>query len=162
MMLFVPFNLRREIQHAIIALLMATLLISICACNSISTNSSGKNELTWQEQYDLGIRYLSEGNYEEAIIAFTVAIEIDSKRAPAYVGRGDAYVLSGETDENMVAAQADYEKAIELDETNVDAYLGLADVYVWQGDYDGALDILRNGQNKTGDNPDILPIILTF
>lgn len=160
MMLFVPFNLRREIQHAIIALLMATLLISICACNSISTNSSGKNELTWQEQYDLGIRYLSEGNYEEAIIAFTVAIEIDSKRAPAYVGRGDAYVLSGETDENMVAAQADYEKAIELDETNVDAYLGLADVYVWQGDYDGALDILRNGQNKTGDNPDILSKIL--
>ena len=29
---------------------------------------------TWQEQYDLGIRYLSEGNYEEAIIAFTAAI----------------------------------------------------------------------------------------
>ena len=93
-MLFVPFNLSREIQHAIIALLMATLLIGICACNSISTNSSGKNELTWQEQYDLGIRYLSEGNYEEAIIAFAVAIEIDSKRAPAYVGRGDAYILS--------------------------------------------------------------------
>lgn len=49
---------------------------------------------TWQEQYDLGVRYLSEGNYEEAIIAFTAAIEIDPKRAEAYVGRGDAYVGS--------------------------------------------------------------------
>ena len=33
--------------------------------------------LTWQEQYDLGIKYLEEGNYEEAIIAFTSAIEIE-------------------------------------------------------------------------------------
>ena len=53
---------------------------------------------SWQEQYDLGVRYLSEGNYEEAILAFTAAIEIDPARAEAYVGRGDAYVASGETE----------------------------------------------------------------
>ena len=38
---------------------------------------------TWQEQYDRGVRYLEDGNYEEAIIAFTAAIEIDPKRAEA-------------------------------------------------------------------------------
>ena len=43
---------------------------------------------TWQEQYDLGVRYLAEGNYEEAIIAFTAAIEIDPNRVEAYMGRG--------------------------------------------------------------------------
>ena len=47
---------------------------------------------TWQEQYDLGVRYLSEGNYQEAIIAFTAAIEIDPKQADAYLGLFDAYV----------------------------------------------------------------------
>ena len=31
----------------------------------------GKAELTWDEHYDLGMRYLSEGNYEEAILSFT-------------------------------------------------------------------------------------------
>ena len=106
---------------------------------------------TWQEQYDLGVRYLSEGNYEEAVIAFTAAIEIDPKRAEAYVGRGDAYVASGETEENLVAAQADYEMAIELDGTNVDAYLGLANVYIRKGEYDKALEILRQGFDFTAD-----------
>lgn len=107
---------------------------------------------TWQEQYDLGLRYLEEGNYEEAILAFTAAIEIDPKQAPAYVGRGDAYMLSGETEENLTAAQADYEKAIELDESNADAYLGLADVYIRRGDYDKALEVLQSGLNKTRNN----------
>jgi len=35
---------------------------------------------------------LEEGNYEEAIIAFTAAIEIDPKRAEAYLGAADAYL----------------------------------------------------------------------
>ena len=48
----------------------------------------------WQEQYDLGVRYLSEGNYEEAILAFTAAIEIDAKRPEGLIGRGDAYATS--------------------------------------------------------------------
>lgn len=100
---------------------------------------------TWQEQYDLGIRYLSEGNYQEAIIAFTAAIEIDPKQAPAYVGRGDAYIGSGETEGNLTAAKADYEMAIELDETCVEAYIGLADVYVCQENYNKALEILEKG-----------------
>ena len=106
----------------------------------------------WQEQYDLGVRYLSEGNYEEAILAFTAAIEIDPNRAEAYVGRGDAYVASGETEENLAAAQADYEKAIELDETYAEAWLGLADVYIRQGDYDRALEILQEALESTGNN----------
>ena len=46
---------------------------------------------TWQEQYDLGMRYLTESNYEEAILAFTAAIEIDPKQADAYVQLEKAY-----------------------------------------------------------------------
>ena len=76
------------------------LLLSACAANqSISTAEESSQGPTWQEQYDLGVRYLSESNYQEAIIAFTAAIELDPKQAPAYLGRGDAYVLSGETEE---------------------------------------------------------------
>lgn len=131
-------------------LLSNILLICIVACSPDAVGT-----LTWQEQYDLGIRYLSEGNYEEAIIAFTAAIEIDPKQASAYVGRGNAYVLSGETEENLTAAQADYEQAIELDETLVEAYLGLADIYICKGDYDKALEILQQGLHNV-DNTQIL------
>lgn len=109
-----------------------------------------QNVDTWQEQYDLGVRYLSEGNYTEAIIAFTAAIEINPKMASAYVGRAHAYVLSGETEENLLAAQADFEQVIELDDTIVDAWLGLADIYIARGEFDQALEILRQGFEKTG------------
>lgn len=136
--------------------LVLILLVSVTACAKAPT---------WQEQYDLGIRYLSEGNYEEAIITFTAAIEIDPKQVPAYVGRGDAYVGRGDayiqasdTTENQAgakadyeAAQTDYEAAIELDETIIDAYLGLAEVYIRQGDTEAAIDILERGYQITGD-----------
>lgn len=152
----------------IILLLVSVICLSGCKSTAIR----------WQEQYDLGAKYLSEGNYQEAILTFTAAIEIDPKQIPAYVGRGNAYVRFSETEEarhltfdemgdltytdeeiaemeaakvaeNLDAAQADYEKAIELDETSIDAYLGWADVYIRLGDYDKALEILQQGLEKT-------------
>ncbi len=72
-------------------------LVGLCACGV------GESVPTWQEQYDLGVRYLSEGNYEEAVIAFTAAIGIDPKRPEAYSGAADAYIGLG-----------DYEKAIDI------------------------------------------------
>lgn len=134
------------------------LFLGLCACTAAQSEAPGAETSqtpTWQEQYDLGVRYLSEGNYKEAILAFTAAIEIDPKQAPAYVGRGDAYVLSGEAEENLAAAKVDYEKAIELDGTNAEAYLGLADVYIRQGNYEKALKILRQGLKLTENNPNI-------
>jgi tetratricopeptide (TPR) repeat protein len=102
----------------------------------------------WQEQYDLGMRYLSEGNYQEAIVAFTAAIEIDPKQAIIYVGRGDAYI---KLDEQIDLALADYETALNLDETSADAYLGIADVYIRRLELNKADEILALGLEKTGD-----------
>jgi len=66
------------------------MLMSVAACS--------KNTGTWQENYDLGMRYLSEGNYEEAIIAFNAAIEIDPKKEKAYVMLAEVYAEMGDTD----------------------------------------------------------------
>lgn len=129
-------------------MIIVVVLISLSACGK-------STQTTWQEQYDLGVRYLSEGTYEEAIIAFTAAIEIDPKRPEAYVSRGDAYIGSGETGENLACAMTDYEEALAIDESLVDAWLGLTDVYIRQGDYDKALEILREALEKTGENPRI-------
>ena len=120
-------------------LLILALTLSLAACG----NSNG-----WQEQYDLGQKYLTEGNYEEAILAFTAAIEIDPKRAPAYVGRGRAYIASGATEDNLAAAQADFETAIDLDDSLAEAYLGLAELYLAQGDYQQAQNALQSGWDR--------------
>ena len=66
----------------------AILVIGLCACTQKTP--------TWEEQYDLGVRYLSDGNYEEAIIAFTAAIEIDPKNVDAYLSLVAAYVAAGD------------------------------------------------------------------
>lgn len=100
-----------------IIILVGIVVLLLAAC--------GKQAPTWQEQYDLGVRYLSEGNYEEAIIAFTAAIEIDPKQALSYVGRGDTYAaMAGQTqnttEESLALwerAIADYEQADALENT---------------------------------------------
>ena len=74
----------------IVALLLAAMLI-LTAC--------GGKTGEWKEQYDLGLKYLSAGNYEEAILAFTAAISIDPKRAGAYISLAEAYTAAGDADE---------------------------------------------------------------
>ena len=130
-------------KRAMTWILALVLTLGLCAC--------GDNSAKWQEQYDLGQKYLTDGNYEEAILAFTAAIEIDPKRAPAYVGRGDAYLGRGSDEESLTAAFADFETALSLDDTNAGAYLGLAEVYIARDQFDEAMDILRRGVEKTGD-----------
>ena len=123
------------------------VILSILCLLLLSGCMVGKNAAAaWQEQYDLGVKYLSEGNYEEAIVAFTAAIEIDAKRPEGFIGRGDAYALSGD----LSAALEDYETAIALDETVVEVYSKLADIYLHQGDVESAQTILQEGYDRTG------------
>lgn len=118
-------------MHIIVSLILI-LLFTGCAKQTI---------MTWQEQYDLGIRYLNEGNYEEAIIAFTAAIEIDQKNVDAYLGRAEAYMNSNDAN-GITNALADYTAVIEIDTTCEAAYVGMANAYIKQGDYDKAKEVL--------------------
>ena len=79
-----------EMKKILRATLTFMVLFGLVAC--------GLKTPAWQEQYDLGVRYLSEGNYEEAIIAFTAAIEIDSKQDILYLSLSQAYVEIGDVD----------------------------------------------------------------
>ena len=147
-------------KRLIALMIIWALSLGLCACEQDASEQADNNvQTTWQEQYDLAIRYLSEGNYGEATIAFTAAIEIDSKRASAYVGRGNAYILSDETEENLAAAHANYEMAIALDETCVEAYLGLAKLYTKSDSTEKALEILNRALLKTGESDQISGLI---
>ena len=130
------------------------LCMSACGNNVEQTESSEIENIitTWQEQYDLGMQYLEDGDYEQAIVAFTAAIELDPKQAPIYIGRAQAYIGSGETEENLSAALTDYESALALDDMNPDIYLGIADVYIRQGDYEKAKEILNQALENLGEN----------
>ena len=121
--------------------LVTTMLIMLllAACGSPSN--------TYMEQYDLGMRYLSEGNYEKAVLAFTAAIEIDDKKPDAYIGRGDAYTASEKYD----LAEMDYRTVLDIDETNADAYIKLSELYLAKDDEKAAIRILQDGYERTED-----------
>lgn len=82
-----------EFHTAFCALLFPVALILASCAAQTSGNLSA-----WQEQYDLGMRYLTESDYEEAILAFTAAIEIDSKQADSYVYLTQVYLSAGNSE----------------------------------------------------------------
>lgn len=63
------------------AFLVFTMLL-LTACSS-----KGK----WEEEYERGLKLMKEGEYEDAIEAFTNAIEMEPEEAKVYVHRGTAY-----------------------------------------------------------------------
>lgn len=150
--------------------ILTFLTFSLCSCGlglfGTADNPETERPMTWQEQYDLGMRYLSEGNYEEAILVFTAAIEIDPRQAPAYVGRGDAYTgvarlsmegLGEDAELTKSAVRAykraakDYESAVDLDDLPAEVYQKAAEIYVLLGDPEAAAAILEQGVEATGD-----------
>ena len=61
------------------------------------------------------MRYLAEGNYSEAIIAFTAAIEIDPKQALAYEKLAKAYIAIGDMDSARVILEGGIQACNETD-----------------------------------------------
>ena len=81
-------------KKTILLLLAVTMLLSLAACANQAAPADETPD--WQTQYDLGVRYLSEGNYEEAILAFNAAIEIDPKNPDAYIKLAEVYEQTGD------------------------------------------------------------------
>lgn len=104
---------------------------------------------------DKGREEMEQENWEVSAGYLTMAAELAPELTEAYVLRGNVSVFSGETEENLNLAQADYETALEQDETDVQAWLGLADISIRRGAYDEALDILQEGLDKTGNDSEI-------
>lgn len=122
-------------KRIIKVLLISLLIITLYGCGSVYGG-------TWQEHYDLGIKYLADGKYEEAILEFTAAIKIDDKQVLAYIGRGDSYFSLGGED-SLLNAMNDYENALKIEpHTNNESFINLARIYIYFGDSEKAVDIL--------------------
>lgn len=135
-------------------ILIIIILLSFFACgkNKANNHEQEQNGLStsgnWQEQYDLGVRYLSEGNYQEAIIAFTAAIQIDPKRVESYLELSNAYSLSGDDESAMRVLEDGYD--VTNDEKLIDAINGLKEkgTSLWLTD-----EMISVSDLKIGGNP---------
>ena len=62
-----------------------------------------------REQLDLGQKYLSELEYDQAVAAYEIAIEIEPMNVDAYLGLADAYIGKGYYEAASLALQKGYE-----------------------------------------------------
>ncbi len=79
-----------------------------------------QKKMTVQDYLDLGEKYLTEANYEEAAVAFTKAIELEPREIGAYEKLAGAYTAQGNTEqalENLNKAVSVYEGLSEEEQT---------------------------------------------
>lgn len=80
-------------------ILLLLMLLALVGCGA----------KTWQEHYDLGMKYLMESKYEKAILSFTAAIKIDPMQEDAYIYMAEAYQALGEYEAALETLQQGYE-----------------------------------------------------
>jgi len=113
-------------------ILSLVLVLSFTACGD-------KAGAGWQEHYDLGIKYVNEEKYEEAVLAFLKALEIDPTQQAVYIALAEVYARQG----NYTAAQEILDKAIaEIGETA--DLTGAKDKIPYGTDYPGAASEKRH------------------
>ncbi len=122
--------------------------ISVLACSgkraSEGTVQNTQAGMSWQDQYDLGVRLLNEGNYEDAILAFQAALSIDPKNVDARIGLAHVYQQMGDVDRLLqILADADHQ-----DSRVADGYLLLAEKYFQEGKEEQAVRVLQQALNR--------------
>ena len=88
------------------------IAVACAACVALLALLLGRSrraaEAAWQEQYALGMQYLSEGGYEAAAAAFAAAVDIDPKQPGAYTRLADARLEMGDREAAMEALEEGY------------------------------------------------------
>lgn len=85
----------------------AIAVIVIALLIGIGTSYSPSGRL--RKQLDLGQKYLEEMKYEEAVVAFNNAIEIDPMSVDAYLGLVEVYIRTGDFETALSYAQKGYD-----------------------------------------------------
>lgn len=114
----------------VIILLLAILLLH---------SNSGKKVPSLEDQLALGQKYLEEMDYDDAILAFEAAIEIDPKCEEAYVGLASAYVGLG----NYEKAVTVLEDGLKQVEDVIPLHEKLLEVYLETEDYENCIKELK-------------------
>ena len=90
-------------------IILIGLAVCIIATLIISFAVAGGNDEKLQKQLDLGNKYLEEMDYEQALVAFEAALDINPMNADAYLGIVEVYIRTNEFEKALVIAKEGYE-----------------------------------------------------
>jgi len=106
------------------------------------------NSKTVKDNMKLGNKYLEDGKYEEAEIAFLKVISVDPKNTDARIQLSKVYTAEKKYDK----AENILKEVISIKPENPEAYILLSDVYIKENKISEALAILNEGYDKTKDD----------
>lgn len=118
------------------------VIVVVIVALIIGTGIYNMPEKRLSRHLDLGQKYLSEQNYEQAAIEFNKAIEIDPKSVDAYLGMADAYFGMGDYQKAIEVLEEGYATVPEeyaVKEYLVESYLTLAESAAEEGNYQESL-----------------------
>jgi Tfp pilus assembly protein PilF len=136
---------KKRKKKGLIISLIAIICILILAGGFITYNKHFSPEAQYDKYMGLGHEHLREEDYEQAIIEFEKAIQIEDRRLAAYIGLADAFIGNDE----MEKAEETFYKILDIDVAFPNAYLQLADIYIENEELEEAFAILEKGYAQT-------------
>ena len=121
------------------------IMVALTSVNTFSQSA--------KKYYKAGVEFVESMKYDDAIVQFTSAINLEPSNPDYYYKRGLAY-------ENLLKypeAQADFEKAILFDAKNVDAMIRLGIIHNKTSKYEEALTVLNHASALDKRNAEIYP-----
>jgi tetratricopeptide (TPR) repeat protein len=126
------------------------LMISLPMLFSCSSNRALQTKEA-EGYFDLGTRYLQQGDDDQAISAYTRALEINPRYAEAYLNRGIAYRRKGQPDQ----AISDYTAVLLVDPKDARAYCNRGNAYIEKGQYDKAISDYNKALEINSKDPQV-------
>lgn len=114
---------------------------------SVGGYLQGSKARKTNESIELGNRYLTELNYEQAIVSYRNALDIDPKNIEAGMGLAEAY----ESNRMYTYAEATYKDLLKTTKDQSDIYYKLANLYITQGKYEEAGALLDRAVKEMND-----------
>ncbi|KGK91391.1 hypothetical protein DP73_03750 [Desulfosporosinus sp. HMP52] len=125
-----------KITKKIVIIVITALVLLIGGGVVYATNSTAARA---ERQLNLGNKYLQEGKYEEAILAFEKVIQIEPKNIPARLGLGKVYVATNEFEK----AEKVLQEVFEIEPNHLESHEDLCRVYLMQGKLEEANAMLQ-------------------
>lgn len=144
---------KKWLLPAIIAVIVVVAAVATAAIYNLPANRLNR-------QLVLAEKYMSELNYDAAILAYKAAIEIDPKNVEAYHGAVEAYSLADNKDgfETLYADALTVVEELSAEELDAtielvkDIYLTASNVY---DDNEKTAEVLEKGYEMTNNDPEI-------
>jgi tetratricopeptide (TPR) repeat protein len=121
------------------------MLIAVLSFNTLGQNA--------KKYYKAGTEFVDNLKYEDAIVQFSNAIELDPSDPEFYNTRGQTYEKLLKYPE----AKSDFEKALVFSPKDLDILVSLGAIANKTGNYKEALKILNQVSGIDKRNPDVYP-----